>query len=262
MTWNSRLDVVEALEAAGWTADAVRPLEILRHRGGATWAVWNDSGDCGLDTPGGGTVEFPGDVADHIVTAACMAAAAGAVVLPAGAISEDKSPALCQQNRRGDQRVMQPHFYKPGEDGVLRCVFCNTPTFWGGEPAAAYRTPDGRVWTKAAETTEQGHALYEVPFVNTQYTAMALETMYAEQGDIEPVDRAEAPPYVLNSRSVNQSPATAVKHIPDGDGRTICPGQFRGTKPLPQEKAAEYALCNGCRKALLARYEAAEHAEA
>ncbi|MDQ1018818.1 hypothetical protein [Streptomyces afghaniensis] len=262
MTWNSRLDVVEALEAAGWTADAERPLEILRHPGGATWAVWNDSGDCGLDTPGGGTVEFPGDVADHIVTAACMAAAAGAVVLPAGAIPEDKSPALCQQNRRGDARKPEPHFYKPGEDGVLRCVFCSAPAHWGGELAPAYRTPDNRVWTLAAESNKEGVALYEAPFVETRYTAFVLETMYIGQGGIERVDEPEAPPYVLNSMSVNQSPQTAVKHIPDGDGRTICPGQFRGTKPLPQEKAAEYALCNGCRKALLARYEAAEHADA
>ncbi|MEU6595060.1 hypothetical protein ABZ923_38685 [Streptomyces sp. NPDC046881] len=180
------------------------------------------------------------------------------VVLPAGALPEDKSPSLCQQNRRGDQRVPQPHFYQPGEDGH-RCVFCSTPTHWGGEPARAYRTPDGRVWTKASETTEDGVPLYEAPFVGTRYTALALEKLH---GDIEPVDQAEAPPYVLNSRSVNQSPATAVKHIPDADGRTICPGQFQGTKPLPQEQAAEYALCNGCRKALLARYEAAEHADA
>jgi hypothetical protein len=184
------------------------------------------------------------------------------VVLPAGETSEDKSPALCQQNRRGDRREPQPHFYKPAEDGALRCVFCDAPTHWGGELAPAYRTPDGRVWKLAAEPNEEGVALYEVPFVNARYTALALETMYIGQGGIERVDEPEAPPYVLNSRSVNQSPATAVKHIPGPDGRTICPGQFRGTKPLPQEKAAEYALCNGCRKALLARYEAAEPAEA
>ncbi|MEU1853964.1 hypothetical protein ABZ499_33075 [Streptomyces sp. NPDC019990] len=177
------------------------------------------------------------------------------VVLPTGALPEDRSLALCQQNRRGDKRAPEPHFYRPGEDGVHRCVFCSAPTFWGGEPARVYRTPDGRVWTKARETTEDGVALYEAPFVGTRYTALALEQLH---GDIEALDQAEAPPYVLNSRSVNQSPVTAVKHIPDADGRTICPGQFRGTKPLPQDKAAEYALCNGCRRTLLARYEATD----
>ncbi|MFF4388534.1 hypothetical protein ACFY0G_17405 [Streptomyces sp. NPDC001552] len=75
MTWNSRLDVVEALEAAGWTGDEDRPLEILRHSSGAVWAVTNEYGDCGLDCPGGAVVEFPGDALDPVVIAACLAAA-------------------------------------------------------------------------------------------------------------------------------------------------------------------------------------------
>ncbi|WP_019548541.1 hypothetical protein [Streptomyces sulphureus] len=74
MTWNSRLDVAEALERAGWTGDDDRPLEILRHPSGAVWAVANDAGDCGVDTPGGGVADFPGDVADSVVIAAALAA--------------------------------------------------------------------------------------------------------------------------------------------------------------------------------------------
>ncbi|MFE0765421.1 hypothetical protein [Streptomyces smyrnaeus] len=74
MTWNSRLDVAEALECAGWTGDDDRPLEILRHPSGAVWAVTNDAGDCGVDTPGGGVADFPGDVADTVVIAAALAA--------------------------------------------------------------------------------------------------------------------------------------------------------------------------------------------
>ncbi|QKW04962.1 hypothetical protein HUT18_11855 [Streptomyces sp. NA04227] len=74
MTWNSRLAVVEALERAGWTGDTERPLEILRHPTGAVWAVANDLGDCGVTTPGGGSVDLPGDVADLVVIAAALAA--------------------------------------------------------------------------------------------------------------------------------------------------------------------------------------------
>ncbi|MFI2434726.1 hypothetical protein [Streptomyces sp. NPDC018693] len=168
-------------------------------------------------------------------------------------------PGLCPQNRRGGQREPQPHFYQPDEAGVERCLFCSTVAHWGGEPARAYRTPDGRVWTKATEATEDGVTLYEAPFVGTRYTALALEQLH---GEIEPFDEPAAPPYVLNSRSVNQSPQTSVKHIPDDNGRTICPGQYQATEPLPEDKAAEYALCSGCRKTLLARHETADHADA
>ncbi|MFE9319118.1 hypothetical protein ACFYNV_29150 [Streptomyces albidoflavus] len=72
--WNSRLDVAEALEAAGWTGAPDRLLEILHHPNGAVWAVHTDHGDCGLDTPGGGATTFPGDVPDTVVIAACLAA--------------------------------------------------------------------------------------------------------------------------------------------------------------------------------------------
>ncbi|MFF4179647.1 hypothetical protein [Streptomyces sp. NPDC001750] len=74
MTWNSRLDVAEALESAGWAADERNPLGLLRHPSGAVWAVTNDAGDCGLGCPGGGVADFPGDVADAVVIAACLAA--------------------------------------------------------------------------------------------------------------------------------------------------------------------------------------------
>jgi hypothetical protein len=154
----------------------------------------------------------------------------------------------CPQNRRGDKRVMQPHFYSPDS---LQCVFCHVPVIVGGGPDRAVRTPDGRVWTLAAERSEHGVPLYEAPFVNTRYTALALETLH---GEIVPTD-PPAPLYVLNSRSVNQSPATAVKHIPDGAGHTLCPPSFVASAPLEEETAAEYALCGGCRQALLNRYE-------
>ncbi|MET9321928.1 hypothetical protein ABZX75_17300 [Streptomyces sp. NPDC003038] len=75
MTWISRIDVAEALEAAGWVGDEPDPLGLLRHPSGAVWAVSNDSGDCGLDCPGGAVVEFPGDAPDQVVIAACLAAA-------------------------------------------------------------------------------------------------------------------------------------------------------------------------------------------
>lgn len=74
-TWNSRLAVAEALEAAGWTGDEHRPLEVYRHPSGAAWAVHNDAGDCGLDCPNRSGVDFPGDVPDAVVIAACLAAA-------------------------------------------------------------------------------------------------------------------------------------------------------------------------------------------
>ncbi|MEN1889502.1 hypothetical protein [Streptomyces mirabilis] len=45
------------------------------------------------------------------------------------------------------------------------------------------------------------------------------------------------------------------KHIPDGQGRTICPGNFQASKPMPEEEAARLKLCGGCRKALLASIE-------
>ncbi|MFE9736158.1 hypothetical protein ACFYO9_37530 [Streptomyces sp. NPDC005863] len=74
--WHGRLDVVEALEAAGWTGDTDMPLSILRHDSGATWAVWNESDDSGLDCPNGSVIEFPGTTPTVVIVAACLAAAA------------------------------------------------------------------------------------------------------------------------------------------------------------------------------------------
>lgn len=74
MSWNSRIDVTEALERAGWAGDPDDPFGILRHPSGAVWAVTNDGGDCGVDTPGGGVIEIPGDVPDPVVIAAALAA--------------------------------------------------------------------------------------------------------------------------------------------------------------------------------------------
>ena len=73
--WLGRLDVAEALEAAGWTGDADRPLSILRHPSGAVWAVTNESDDSGLDCPNGAVIGFPGDTPTVVIVAACLAAA-------------------------------------------------------------------------------------------------------------------------------------------------------------------------------------------
>lgn len=67
-----RLDVVEALEAAGWIGDASNPLGLLR-KNGATFGV--HGGDSGLDGPGGWTVQFPADMPAAVIVAACLAAA-------------------------------------------------------------------------------------------------------------------------------------------------------------------------------------------
>jgi hypothetical protein len=74
--WYGRLDVVEALEAAGWTGDPDMPLSILRHPSGAVWAVWNESDDSGLDCSNGTVIEFPGSTPTVVIVAACLAAAA------------------------------------------------------------------------------------------------------------------------------------------------------------------------------------------
>ncbi|MEU7323338.1 hypothetical protein ABZ682_22725 [Streptomyces griseoviridis] len=156
---------------------------------------------------------------------------------------DEPEPGLCPQNLRGDKAVPQSHHYSP--DG-LRCVFCHAAAHWGGEPARALRTPDGRVWQLAAEKTEGRHALYEAPFVACRYTAMALEQLHADQGDVVVVAEP-APPYVFNARSVNRAPGTAVKHIPGPDGFTICPRRFKASTPMTQQEAARLPLCNGCR---------------
>ncbi|WP_327160503.1 hypothetical protein [Streptomyces zaomyceticus] len=74
--WLGRLDVLEALEAAGWTGDDDMPLSIVRHPSGAVWAVSNEVGDSGLDCPNGAVIEFPSDAPTVVIVAACLAAAA------------------------------------------------------------------------------------------------------------------------------------------------------------------------------------------
>ena len=71
--WFGRMDVTEALEAAGWESDETRT--VLR-RNGATWALLNESDDSGLECPNGAEIEFPGDAPTVVVVAACLAAAA------------------------------------------------------------------------------------------------------------------------------------------------------------------------------------------
>ncbi|MEU5476704.1 hypothetical protein [Streptomyces mirabilis] len=72
-----RMDVVEALETAGWTGDDDNPLGILR-RNGAVWSVYNDSGDSGLTCPNNAVLDFPSDTPTIVVVAACLAAASAA----------------------------------------------------------------------------------------------------------------------------------------------------------------------------------------
>lgn len=71
--WYGRLDVIEALEDAGWTNDEER--HVLR-KNGAVWALINAAEDSGLDCPNGAVIEFPGDTPTVVVVAACLAAAA------------------------------------------------------------------------------------------------------------------------------------------------------------------------------------------
>lgn len=70
--WWGRLDVTEALEAAGWENDETRT--VLR-KNGAVWALLNESDDSGLDCPNGTVIEFPGSTPTVVVVAACLAAA-------------------------------------------------------------------------------------------------------------------------------------------------------------------------------------------
>ncbi|GAA2948740.1 hypothetical protein ACFPN0_14925 [Kitasatospora cinereorecta] len=77
MTWNSRIGVAEALDAAGWTGDTLDPRGMLKHPDSkAVWAVVNETGGCALDLPTvGATVPFPAKIPDSVVIAACLAAA-------------------------------------------------------------------------------------------------------------------------------------------------------------------------------------------
>jgi hypothetical protein len=74
--WCGRLDVGEALEAAGWNTDPASG--VLRHPSGALWGVLNDSDASGLDCPNGAVIEFPRDTPAVVVVAACLAAAESA----------------------------------------------------------------------------------------------------------------------------------------------------------------------------------------
>jgi hypothetical protein len=72
--WHGRLDVLEALEAAGWVGDDDMPLSIVRHPSGAVWAVTSDAEDSGLDCPNRAVIEFASDVPSLVIIAACLAA--------------------------------------------------------------------------------------------------------------------------------------------------------------------------------------------
>ncbi|MFD4315053.1 hypothetical protein [Streptomyces sp. NPDC058548] len=75
MTWNSRLDIGKALDAAGWEGEPSNPLGLLRHPSGSVWATYSNDGDCGLGVSGGAVVEFGGDIPDQVIIAACLTAA-------------------------------------------------------------------------------------------------------------------------------------------------------------------------------------------
>ncbi|MFF5668860.1 hypothetical protein ACFY8S_01770 [Streptomyces hygroscopicus] len=75
MAWNPRLDVVEQLEAAGWTGDEENPLGLLRCNG-ASWGVTSEGGDSSLTEPAAGeTIDFPSGTPAKLIVAACLAAA-------------------------------------------------------------------------------------------------------------------------------------------------------------------------------------------
>lgn len=71
--WFGRLDVTEALEAAGWDSDET--LTVLR-KNGALWALTTEGGESGLDCPNGAVIEFPASTPTVVIVAACLAAAA------------------------------------------------------------------------------------------------------------------------------------------------------------------------------------------
>ncbi|MFF6801065.1 hypothetical protein [Streptomyces sp. NPDC012616] len=104
MTWNPRLDVVEALEAFGWVGDEDNPLGLLRHSD-AAWGVTSNAGDSSLTEPGGAVVEFPGDASVDLVVAACLAASGQLLDLVARA--GRLTVALASAKRRARRR--QPH---------------------------------------------------------------------------------------------------------------------------------------------------------
>lgn len=74
--WYGRLDVIEALEDAGWTGNDDMQRSVVRHPSGAVYAVVNESDDSGLDCPNGTVIEFPGSTPTVVIVAACLAAAA------------------------------------------------------------------------------------------------------------------------------------------------------------------------------------------
>ncbi|MFJ7592483.1 hypothetical protein ACIQZO_34960 [Streptomyces sp. NPDC097617] len=75
MTWNERIGVAEALDAADWTGDTLDPRGLLKHESGAVWAVVNETGGCALDLPGAGaSIAFAAKIPDAVVIAACLAA--------------------------------------------------------------------------------------------------------------------------------------------------------------------------------------------
>jgi hypothetical protein len=71
--WWGRLDVAEALEAAGWTGDDDGH---LLGKNGAFWGVTNEHDDSSLTCPDDTVIEFPRSTPTVVVVAACLAAAA------------------------------------------------------------------------------------------------------------------------------------------------------------------------------------------
>ncbi|MFD9248473.1 hypothetical protein [Streptomyces bottropensis] len=74
--WYGRLDVTEALEAAGWDGGDDR----LLGKNGAFWGVTNESDDSSLTCPNDTVIDFPSDTPTVVIVAACLAAAATPVV--------------------------------------------------------------------------------------------------------------------------------------------------------------------------------------
>ncbi|MFJ9752785.1 hypothetical protein [Streptomyces chartreusis] len=70
--WYGRLDVAEALKAAGWSDDDGELLE----KDGAFWSVTSEADDSTLACPNDAVIDFPRSTPADVIIAACLSAAA------------------------------------------------------------------------------------------------------------------------------------------------------------------------------------------
>lgn len=107
---------------------------------------------------------------------------------------------------------------------------------------ATYLCPQLRFGDKAVQGDHDYRASAFVEGVPHCLFCGQLDPSY--QGD----GAASVPPrdYVFNARSVNRT----TKHIPDGQGHSLCRWDFEVTAPIPPEEAAALALCGSCWRAI------------